>query len=124
MTLGRRRSRGIVGILLAGALITLPNTAGIGVASADGKSYLQKLHDSGINTPRGNDELQEWGYEVCELRTRGFPPRRWVEQAVYQSALHPPYGLTEQQANFIVDTAVSDLCDDHDGPPPYLPEPG
>lgn len=109
---------------MLGAVMTIwSGTAGIGVAHADGKSYLQKLHDAGISTPRGEYELKEWGYEVCALRVRGKPPRQWVEQAVFQSALHPPYGLTEQQANTIVDIAVSELCDDRDGPPPYEPLP-
>jgi hypothetical protein len=109
----------VLGVVMAGGLLVSSGIAGIGTASADGKSYLQKLHDDGINTSRGEYELKEWGWEVCALRSRGKPPRQWVEQAVYQSALHPPYGLTEDQANTIVDTAVSDLCDDRDGPPPY-----
>ncbi|MCV7232950.1 DUF732 domain-containing protein [Mycobacterium branderi] len=96
---------------------------GISPANADGKSYLQKLKDAGISTRGGDYEVKEWGYEVCALRAQGKPPTRWVEQAVYQSALHPPYGLTEQQANTIVDLAVSELCDDRDGPPPYEPLP-
>lgn len=92
-------------------------------AAADADSYLRKLYDAGISVPRGDFELKEWGYEVCLLRAIGKTPRQWVEQAVYQSALHPPYGLTEDQANFIVDTAVSELCEDRDGPPPYGPKP-
>ncbi len=104
-------------------LTGLSATVSVGTAWADGKSYLQKLHDAGINTPRGEYELKEWGHEICALRTRGKPPRQWVEQTVYQSALHPPYGLTEEQANTIVDIAVNELCDDRDGPPPYEPQP-
>jgi hypothetical protein len=109
-------------VLVAG-LSVLFGTVGIASSSADGKSYLQKLKDAGISTPRGDYEVQEWGYEVCALRALGRPPRQWVEQAVYQSQLHPPYGLTKDQANTIVNLAVSELCDDRDGPPPYLPAP-
>jgi len=120
----RNRSRSVVSsIVLAGGLTVLSGTIGISPASADGKSYLQKLKDAGISTPRGDYEVQEWGYEVCALKAQGRPPRQWVEQAVYQSQLHPPYGLTKAQANTIVDLAVSELCDDRDGPPPYLPAP-
>jgi len=108
---------------LAGGLAMLSGFIGIAPANADGKSYLQKLHDAGINTPRGAYELKEWGWEVCMLRARGKPPRQWVEQSIYNSRVHPPYGLTEQQANTVVDIAVSDLCDDLDGPPPYEPLP-
>jgi hypothetical protein len=104
-------------------LTTVSGIVGIGSANADAKSYIKKLNDAGINTVRGEYELKEWGYAVCELRKRGFPPRQWVEQGVWSSALHPPYGFTEQQTNFIVDTAVSELCDDRDGPPPWVPLP-
>ena len=121
--LRHRRRSAVLGVVFVTALAVLSGVVGTGTAGADGKSYLEKLHNAGINTPRGEYELKEWGYEVCALRTRGKPPRQWVEQAVYQSSLHPPYGLTEQQANMIVDTAVSDLCDDRDGPPPYEPLP-
>ena len=124
MRCGRRWWRVLVcNVAMTAGLTLLSGIVGTGMASADGKSYLQKLHDVGIDTPRGEYELKEWGWEVCALRSRGKPPRQWVEQAVYQSSLHPPYGLTEDQANTIVDIAVSDLCDDRDGPPPYEPEP-
>jgi hypothetical protein len=108
---------------LAGVLAALFGAVGTAPCYADGNSYLQKLKDAGISTPRGDYEVQEWGYEVCALRALGRPPRQWVEQAVYQSQLHPPYGLTKDQANTIVNLAVSELCDDRDGPPPYLPAP-
>ena len=119
----RRCRSAVLGVGVAVGLSLASGIVGIGQAHADGNSYIKKLNDAGINTVRGEYVLKEWGYEVCELRKRGKPPRQWVEQAVYQDALHPPYGLTEQQANFIVDTAVSDLCDDRDGPPPWEPLP-
>ncbi|WP_231117900.1 DUF732 domain-containing protein [Mycobacterium colombiense] len=105
-------------------LTALSGTTGIASARADYQSFVHKLHDAGIYTPRGDNEVKEWGAEVCALRDRGKSPRQWLEQGVYGSQSHPPYGLTKEQANFIVDTAVSDLCDDREGPPPYLPAPG
>jgi hypothetical protein len=113
-----------VSLLLAGGLAALSNIVGPSPASADGDSYIQKLQDAGISTLRGEYELKEWGHEVCALRSRGKPPRQWVEQGVWNDQLHPPYGLTMDQANFIVETAVSELCEDRDGPPPHLPLPG
>ncbi|GAB1811952.1 DUF732 domain-containing protein [Mycobacterium sp. MUNTM1] len=113
----------VVGIVSAWGLTMLSGAVGIAPASAGGKEYLQKLHDAGINTPRGDYELKEWGWEVCALREMGKSPRQWVEQSIYSSRPHPPHGLTEQQANTVVDIAVSDLCDDPDGPPPYEPLP-
>ena len=121
--LRHRRRTAVLGTVLAGGLTVMSGIVGTGCAGADGNSYLQRLHDAGINTPRGEYEMKEWGWEVCALRDAGKPPRQWVEQAVYQSGLHPPYGLTQEQANTIVDIAVSELCDDRDGPPPYLPAP-
>ncbi|WP_165692713.1 DUF732 domain-containing protein [Mycolicibacterium fortuitum] len=100
-------------------LSVLAGAVSIPTAGADADSFLRKLHDAGINTPRGDFELKEWGYEVCSLRTRGKPPRQWVEQTVYNSSRKPQYGLTEQQANIIVDLAVAELCDDRDGPGPH-----
>lgn len=116
----RRRSL-VIGIASGIGLSVVAGTFGIAAAGADADSYIKKLHDAGINTPRGDYELKEWGFEVCDLRTRGKPPRQWVEQTVYNSSLKPLYRLSEQRANFIVDTAVSELCGDEnrDGPGPY-----
>jgi hypothetical protein len=108
-----------LGLAAGLGLSVLGGTAGIATAGADANAYTRKLHDAGIDSPRGDYELKEWGYEVCYLRERGKPPRQWVEQTVYSDSLKPQYGLTEQQANMIVDIAVAELCDDRDGPGPY-----
>lgn len=113
----------VFGIALAFGLTVTATIAGTGAANGDGDAYIKKLTGAGINTPRGDYELKEWGYAICELRKRGFPPKQWATQGVWNSAMHPPYGFTETQANFIVDTAVSELCDDRDGPPPWVPLP-
>jgi hypothetical protein len=119
--LHNRLRSGVIVTLSAAGLSVLSGALGIPLAGADVGSFIQKLHDAGINTPRGEYELKEWGFEVCYLRTRGKPPRQWVEQTVYNSSNKPLYGLSEEQANFIVDTAVSELCgdEDRDGPGPY-----
>lgn len=111
----------LIGIASGVGLSMLAGTVGIAEAGADVGSYIKKLHDAGINTPRGEYELKEWGFEVCQLRARGKPPRQWVEQTVYNSSLKPLYRLSQEQANFIVDTAVTELCGDEnrDGPGPY-----
>lgn len=120
--LHNRLRSAVISIASGIALSALAGTVDIVPAVADVGSYIQKLHGAGINAPRGDYELKEWGYEVCYLRTRGKPPRQWVEQTVYNSSLKPLYGLTEEQANFIVDTAVSELCgdEDRDGRPPSV----
>jgi Protein of unknown function (DUF732) len=118
MSLNRSRAS-LINIASGVGLSVLAGTVGIAAAGADANSYTRRLHDAGINSPRGDFELKEWGYEVCSLRARGKPPRQWVEQTVYNDSLKPQYGLTEQQANMIVDIAVAELCDDRDGPGPY-----
>jgi hypothetical protein len=71
------------------------------------------LHDAGINTPGGDAELKEWGWEVCKLFEYGVEPDKVLYQAVYNSGSSPQYGMTREQANDVVDFAVSDLCNDH-----------
>ncbi len=84
-------------------------------AGADTQSYLQKLNAAGINPPRGELVLKEWGWEICALFLQGKDPVDVVRQTVYNSGSTPMYDLTEDQANRIVDVAVSDLCPDRDG---------
>lgn len=124
MMLCRRPKSAVIGTLLAMGLTVLFCTAGSGTAGADYKTYVEKLHAAGIYTPHGDNEVKEWGAEVCTLRDLGKSPKLWLQQGVYGSELHPPYGLTQDQANFIVDTAVSDLCGDRVYQPPFLPAPG
>lgn len=111
----------VLGLGIAFGLTLASGVIGIGSAHAGPDSYIEKLHAAGIDTVRGVYELKEWGYEVCELRNRGFPPKQWATQTVWNSQLRPEYGFTEEQVNFIVDTAISELCDDRDGPPPWEP---
>ncbi|GAB4666036.1 DUF732 domain-containing protein [Mycobacterium intracellulare] len=82
-------------------------------ARADTESYLQKLREAGISTPGGDAEMKEWGWEVCQLFAQGVSPENVVRQAVYNSGSHPQYGMTVDQANMIVNSAVSDLCNAH-----------
>jgi hypothetical protein len=105
-----RRDAYMVFVGLLAALLGWTSLASAPTAAADTASYVQKLHDAGINTARGDVELKEWGWEVCALFDRGVPPDKVVQQAVYNSASKPPYGMSTDQANLVVDTAVSDLC--------------
>lgn len=96
------------GLLIAGlTIIGLGTTA---PARADTESYLNELRDAGITNPRGDIGMEEWGWEVCELFAKGFPPDKVLKQAVYNSSSRPPFGMTVQQANAVVDFAVADLC--------------
>lgn len=104
-------------IYVLGAALTSMVLAASGVvvatpAAADTKTYLQKIHDAGIHTPGGDVELKEWGWTICELFNRGASPEQALLHAVYNSGSTPPYDLSEEQANLIVDSAAHDLCTD------------
>jgi hypothetical protein len=113
LTAARKRDARVVAVVLSVAALTLTGLAPAGTARADTDAYLNKLHDAGINTPGGDAELKEWGWEVCKLFIFGVPPDKVLEQAVYNSGSSPQHGMTVEQANDVVDFAVTDLCDDH-----------
>jgi hypothetical protein len=81
-------------------------------ARADSVSYLNNLHNLGINTPGGDAELKEWGWEVCALSGMGVAPEKIRGQAVYSSQNAPPYGMSVEQADMVVHGALTDLCND------------
>jgi hypothetical protein len=96
-------------MLLAGALMSTA-LAVAGSAQADTQSYLKHLKDAGINTPRGELDVLEGGWEVCELIARGFPPKTVMQEGLYNSGRKPHYGLTPEQADTVYHFAVADLC--------------
>jgi hypothetical protein len=100
--------------VLAAALVTgalaMTGLVTAGSAWADTQSYLNKLRDAGINTPRGELDVLEGGWEACELLAKGFPPDRVIQQALYNSGPNPHYGLTRKQADTVLHFAVTDLC--------------
>jgi Protein of unknown function (DUF732) len=79
-------------------------------AQADTQSYLKDMSDAGIHTARGELDVLEGGWEVCELIRRGFPPDKVMQQALYNSGSSPYYGLTTEQADTMYRLAVQDLC--------------
>lgn len=109
----RKRCACAFGVVLSVGAFALTGLAAAGTARADTVSYLSKLHDAGISTPGGDAELKEWGWEVCKLFIYGVEPDKVLYQAVYNSGSRPQYGMTVEQANDVVDFAVSDLCDEH-----------
>jgi hypothetical protein len=110
----RKRDARVVGTAAAVGALAWGGLIAAGPAAADTASYLQKLQDAGISTPRGAPELKEWGWEICLLFQTGEDPHRVMEQAVYNSGSRPQYGMTVEQAETLMHIAVTDLCDGRD----------
>jgi Protein of unknown function (DUF732) len=110
MSTTRKRGVSVLPAALVAGALGLTGLLAAGPAQADTQSYLAHLHDAGINTPRGELDVLEGGWEVCELFAKGFPPDRVMQQALYNSGRNPHYGLTRQQADTVFHFAVTDLC--------------
>lgn len=111
----RRRDPRVLGTVLAAAALALTAMVTAAPAHADSDSYVKKLKEAGISLPRGDNEMKEWGWEVCALFAKGVQPDKVRDQAVYNSASRPQYGMTVEQADTIVRVAVTDLCPFPDG---------
>ena len=106
--------RRFFGTALGVGALALTGVVTAGTAVADTASYLQKVSDAGITTPRGAPELKEWGWEICLLLRQGQDPHRVMEHAVYNSGSRPQYGMTVEQAETLMHIAVTDLCNGRD----------
>lgn len=111
----RRRDASVFGTALAVGALVLTGMVTAAPSRADTESYLNKLHNAGINLPRGDNEMKEWGWEVCALLASGVKPDKVRDQAVYNSGSRPQYGMTVEQANDFVEFAATDLCPFPDG---------
>jgi hypothetical protein len=110
----RKRDARVVGTAAAVGALVWGGLIAAGPAAADTASYLQKLQDAGITTPRGVPELKEWGWEICLLLQQGQDPHRVMEQAVYNSGSRPQYGMSIEQAETLMHIALTDLCNGRD----------
>lgn len=111
----RRLDASVFGTALAVGALVLTGMVTAAPSRADTESYLNKLHNAGINLPRGDNEMKEWGWEVCALLASGVKPDKVRDQAVYNSGSRPQYGMTVEQANDFVEFAATDLCPFPDG---------
>jgi hypothetical protein len=105
-----RRRAGVVGTALAVGALALVGGVVASPAAASTEQFLKKVHDAGVASPPTDVELREMGWEVCALFARGVAPRTVLRDAVNYSRPYPPYGMTPQQANVVVDAAVTELC--------------
>lgn len=109
---------------MMGAVLALAVFSGAGLvtpapAGADVKTYLQTLHNAGIN--RDETEELEMGWEVCALRELGVDPEHVQDQAVQNSRTYPPDGITLAEAGQIVRIAIDELCNKRLSPKPVSP---
>lgn len=104
------RCANLLGASLVVAATLAAATVTAGPARGDTQDYLNHLHDAGINTPRGELDVLEGGWEVCELIAQGVPPDKVMQQGLYNSGRSPHYGLTPEQADTVYRFAVTDLC--------------
>lgn len=114
-----RRHASVVGAALAVGALFGGHLTRAAPAHADVHTYLQALHNAGIN--REESEELEMGWEVCALRDLGVPPERVQDQAVQNSRTYPPDGMTLEQAGQIVRIAVDELCNKRLSPKPVAP---
>jgi hypothetical protein len=111
----RRRDVGVFGTALAVGALVFTGMVTAAPSGADTDSYLNKLHDAGVSLPRGDNEMKEWGWEICALLASGVAPDKARAQAVYNSGSQPQYGMSVEQADDFVKFAASELCPFPDG---------
>jgi hypothetical protein len=109
MTTRGRRVR-VLSTVSCGLVLAATALATAVPANADVKSYLRLMNDAGIHTARGELDLLEGGFEVCDLIRLGFPPEKVMRQALYNSSSQPFYGLTTDQAQTMYRLSVQELC--------------
>jgi hypothetical protein len=109
MTTRGRRVR-IVATACCGLAFATTALITAGSASADVKSYLKQMDEAGIHTARGELDLLEGGFEVCDLIRMGLPPEKVMRQGLYNSSSQPFYGLNTDQAHIMYRLAVQELC--------------
>ncbi|BCO39285.1 hypothetical protein MINTM001_04240 [Mycobacterium paraintracellulare] len=111
----RKWEASVLGTALAVGVLAVTAMVTAAPSRADTDSYLNKLHNAGVNLPRGDNEMKEWGWEICALLASGVKPDKVRDQAVYNSGSRPQYGMTVEQANDFVEFAATDLCPFPDG---------
>jgi hypothetical protein len=109
----RRRDVSVLGTVLTAGALALTGMVAAAPVRADTVAYLDDLRNAGINTPRGEPEMKEWGWAICALLGRDVDPDRVRTDVVYNSGSSPQYGMTVEQADDVVHFAAIDLCADH-----------
>ncbi len=82
-----------------------------GSARADAASYLADLHRAGIHEVGGDSALLDTGQKLCVQVSYGVSSEQLKTLALQRSeAVQGGRGLTQQQADELVNYAIADLC--------------
>ena len=110
MATQRRYGRFMALAVISGPLLV----AGIvwaGPACADAASYLRDLRTAGIREVGGDSALLDTGRKLCVQVSYGVTSEQLKALALQRSdAEQGPGGLTQQQADELVNYAIADLC--------------
>jgi Protein of unknown function (DUF732) len=110
MAVQRRYGR-FMGLAVIGGPLLLSGIAWAGPARADTTSYLQDLHNAGIQEVNGDAALLQTGQRLCVQVGYGATSEQLKALALQRSdARQGARGLTPQQANELVNYAIADLC--------------
>ncbi len=91
-------------LLVAGVTLASP-------AHADATSYLNDLHNAGINAVGGDAALLQMGQQLCGAMWNGMSPQQLEAIALQRSDTDEgARGVTPQQAADLVNFATKDLC--------------
>jgi Protein of unknown function (DUF732) len=108
----QRLSGRFIGAALVGGPLLIAGVVCAGPAHADEASYLNHLHNIGIQDMDGGDAtLLQTGWKICNQISWGAPPQELQSLALQRSAQDQgPRGLSPRQADALVDYALVDLC--------------
>jgi len=108
----QRRCRRFMGVALTSGPLLVAGVVCASPAQADAASYLNDMHNVGIQDfDGGNAALLQVGQKLCDETWYGYPPDELADMALQRSdTIRGAHGLTPRQANELVYYAKADLC--------------
>jgi Protein of unknown function (DUF732) len=108
----QRRCHRFMGLVLTSGPLLLAGVVWASPAQADAASYLNDMHNVGIQDFDGGDTaMLQVGQELCGEIWDGDPPAELAAMALQRSdTVRGADGLTPQQADEFVYYAKADLC--------------
>ena len=108
----QRRPRRFMGLALTSGPLLVAGVVWASPAQADAASYLNDMHNVGIQDFDGGDAaLLQVGQKLCDEIWYGYPPDELATMALQRSdTVRGADGINPQQANELVYYAKADLC--------------